>query len=497
MSFWLGIASGMAQRQHEDELLKLQDESDRRKEMASAFLKIAQDPRTRPEGQTAMAQRAFGILSTPLHKKLGKELEPSEDMMMVHPEFGGTVGQVPPAPEVPETKVSAGLPSVPGAPSEAVLPAIPPTTMPMPSGQVPGAAPMPIYYTPQEEAHMKLSQAADLSRLQQEIVQSGKLSEARAEYTVREDLGRRFGLKGDDLANFVLGRTLPRDLQPPNLAPLVREYQDALSTGSVPSGTTFPQYLELRGSGRGETEGEQKRETYAQSMFGKPFTALTGAEQRKVYEAILADARSVGQPKSTQMLIPRAGGGYTAREIKAGDIVPLGAVTPSGASSMEIPTSATRTMAEKAPRVLHFVDRINTLLDANEKQLGPLKGRWAEFTAGKVGAKNAGYIQLRTDAGLLITALMNMHVGARGGQLMIEHFRDLLNVAVQDPDNLRAALGEIKRYAEVVATEGRRGGATGAGAPPASPSEWSETMPTEGNIETKYENGKVLYRVRP
>ena len=159
--------------------------------------------------------------------------------------------------------------------------------------------------------------------------------------------------------------------------------------------------------------------------------------------------------KPLQMMVPNGQGGYSVKSLGPGDTIPAGAVSQSGMSSMNVPTANTRSMAEKAPRVIQFVDRINQLLDANEKQLGPLNSRWDEFTAGKVGIPNQGYTQLRTDAGLLQTALMNMHVGARGGGQIMEHFKDLIDVSKQSPENLRAALGEIRDYAQTVQREGQ------------------------------------------
>lgn len=115
------------------------------------------------------------------------------------------------------------------------------------------------------------------------------------------------------------------------------------------------------------------------------------------------------------------------------------------------PTSQTRSMAETAPKVLELIDKVKTLVDQQEKDLGPGSSRVREFFAGKVGEKDAEYTKLRTNVGLLQTALMRMHVGARGGQEMMHHFTDLIDSAKQDPDNLRAALGEIRDYALEVA----------------------------------------------
>jgi len=138
-------------------------------------------------------------------------------------------------------------------------------------------------------------------------------------------------------------------------------------------------------------------------------------------------------------------------------------------------TSSTRTMIEAAPKVEDFVDKIQSQIDGLQNDLGPAKGRWNEFWAGKVGTKNPKYTALRTDVGLLSTLLMRMHVGARGGEYIMKHFEDLINQGKQDPDNLRAALKEIKDYADNVIQEGRQQGidmapgrAGGLNAPPSA-----------------------------
>ncbi len=180
----------------------------------------------------------------------------------------------------------------------------------------------------------------------------------------------------------------------------------------------------------------------------------------------LADARRATQAtppadKGVSFVDPKT---HKLVRVEPGGNVPDGAVSPSGYSSQNVPTAATRTMVEAAPKVVTFVDRINQLINENEQSLGPLKGRWSEFTAGRIGLKDKGYTKLRTDIGLLQTALMRMHVGARGGSEMMEHFRSLIDQSSQDPDNLRAALEEIKAYAQTVA--GGHNGGQSTNAPP-------------------------------
>jgi hypothetical protein len=165
-------------------------------------------------------------------------------------------------------------------------------------------------------------------------------------------------------------------------------------------------------------------------------------------------AANVSANKPTIMYVPQDDGTYSAIPVHPGTTgIPGNAMTASGVNTLSTPTGPTRSMAEVAPRVIGFVDRINQLIDNNEKQLGPLQGRWNEFKQGKIGLPNQGMAQLRTNLSLLETALMRMHVGARGGEQMMEHFHDMIGGLKQNPENIRAAIGEIRDYAVQVAGE--------------------------------------------
>jgi len=111
------------------------------------------------------------------------------------------------------------------------------------------------------------------------------------------------------------------------------------------------------------------------------------------------------------------------------------------------PTATTKTMHETAPKVSHFLDRIEPEIDKLSKDLGPAAGRWSEFWAGKIGSPKPEYTQLRTNMMLLSTLLMRMHMGARGGEQIMEHFRSLLDQGKQSPENLKASLHAIRDYA--------------------------------------------------
>ena len=130
----------------------------------------------------------------------------------------------------------------------------------------------------------------------------------------------------------------------------------------------------------------------------------------------------------------------------AGSAKPL--TDASGNQLQPALTSSTRTMREAAPEVLKFIARIEPLVQANVGNMGPVGGRWADFWNNKVGAPDASYTALRSNDALLSTLLMRMHVGARGGEHMQQHFQDLLALAHTSPENYEAALQQIKAYAQ-------------------------------------------------
>lgn len=133
-------------------------------------------------------------------------------------------------------------------------------------------------------------------------------------------------------------------------------------------------------------------------------------------------------------------------------------------------TTSTRTMIEMAPTVKNRVADIRALINDPElrSQLGPGGSRWSEMWAGKVGASDPKFTQLRSQAMLLQTALMRMHVGARGSKDMMQHFQSIIDTGKQSPENMEAALGVIDKYADEKIAEGQQGTTTPKG--PAPPS---------------------------
>jgi len=110
-----------------------------------------------------------------------------------------------------------------------------------------------------------------------------------------------------------------------------------------------------------------------------------------------------------------------------------------------LPTNDIKVMKQSAPAVLDLEAQTRTNL--NGVMTGPISGRWREAWSGKFGAKDPQFRKLQTDIKLLITRLMKMHVGARGGQYVMEHFQSIIDAGKDDPRNMIAALDEIEMYA--------------------------------------------------
>lgn len=126
-------------------------------------------------------------------------------------------------------------------------------------------------------------------------------------------------------------------------------------------------------------------------------------------------------------------------------------------------TSATRTMHESAPTLVKLLDRVEG--DLNAIEAGPLASRFQDFLSGKIGTPNPEFVRYKNRADLASTLLMRMHVGARGTEGMLEHFKKMLNAGIQSPENMHANLEVIRDYANDIMAQDKamEGAAPGAG----------------------------------
>lgn len=122
-------------------------------------------------------------------------------------------------------------------------------------------------------------------------------------------------------------------------------------------------------------------------------------------------------------------------------------------------TNSTRTMVEAAPKVKYLADKVDAALAKVEA--GPFASRYNEIVSGKIGEPDPDWIHYRSNAKLLASLLMRMHVGARGSDAQLKYFGDLISSGTQSPENMRAVLDDVRDYAATVASQG-----TGTKPPP-------------------------------
>lgn len=140
---------------------------------------------------------------------------------------------------------------------------------------------------------------------------------------------------------------------------------------------------------------------------------------------------------------------------RPGQRLPQGAVSPSQFGSMSMPTAFTKTQVASADTVKQMAENMKDQIAPMMKSLGPLAGRWNDLWTGKLGLENQEFKKFKANSLLLSSKLMNMHVGSRGGEKMMEHFDDLIGQAKQDPANLLTTLDAIIEYADLVKSHGQ------------------------------------------
>lgn len=212
------------------------------------------------------------------------------------------------------------------------------------------------------------------------------------------------------------------------------------------------------------------------SIYPKYLQAVN--TQAEAFKAQQAAMKPNPADKPTPYFVPQGDGSFRRVDVGPGGTVPPGALQATGVNSLDTPTTATRTMVESAPKVLYFVNKQLNALNALESKFGPMAGRKAEFLTGKIGLPGNGVSQYRTNNGLLETSLMKMHVGARGGDTMMQHFHDVIGGMNQDPSNARESLEAIKDYANEVISQGKAAGMRIPDMPEAS---GSSSLPTISN----------------
>ncbi len=169
----------------------------------------------------------------------------------------------------------------------------------------------------------------------------------------------------------------------------------------------------------------------------------TGITAKNQGAANKSNAQATAAPKAENLLVGSMPDGSQV----AGTAQDLQAVGAGGIAKLPTTEGSKVVVARQliAPNGL-FASVNQDIRDLDAKgKLGVAASRWNDFLAGKVGDE-PDFAKLRTDMGLLGTALMQAHVGARGSHEMLEHFKSLADYRISDAATLRAALGREYNY---------------------------------------------------
>lgn len=163
--FFAGLVGGLGQAAHEKHLLDVENERQRRENLARTYEQLANHPGMRPEAVQDFAMRGLQIRDTPYNKKIPKELEnPMDIFQKQYAPVGGGGGPLPSGQQQAEGAAPAGQnPGVTAAQGATLAPT---AAAPIPAPPGVGAL-----YTPQERLHMDLARIEAASRQQHDIEQ--------------------------------------------------------------------------------------------------------------------------------------------------------------------------------------------------------------------------------------------------------------------------------------------------------------------------------------
>jgi len=441
MGMWLGIAAGMGQRQHEEALQEVAQNSMMARQLHEMYLKLAERPDMRPEGVQRAQQLAIQALTVdPRKPNASKQLEKLAQWDMTVEMPSGTQTPTPGAAQ-PATTPTPAMPAAP--------PFMAPTTEPQRKSAM---------YDQNELQMMDLSQKAQLAQLattsaiEREralipLKSEAKTAELKAEATFYTDLGKQLGLSGTALANFVINKSIP---QASKFAPLIEEYMEALQMGLIPEGTTFEDYAKSKRSAGGSMEKELA-DLYEKQGMPRVEAVKKAMSMRAAYSFNLQNPAGTGDTvKWIADQAERNFAYFPALTGKLGKNVQkqvLGELQNRGVDVHKL-TTTNQAMAEIAHSLIGKFDRAMVKLEDPRiaAKFGPAMGRFQEFMAGKVGAADPDFAELRSTLSLLLTGTMRAHFGARGGQQMYDHFVDLLNSGRMDAPTLLASMRGLRDF---------------------------------------------------
>ena len=206
---------------------------------------------------------------------------------------------------------------------------------------------------------------------------------------------------------------------------------------------------------------------------------IQGQTSRASFPRIIPITDASGNTHGVAYFQGAPGGGVSSTYIPLSDIKGI----PSNLGNNPFvmppkPTSAVLTQSQRALMIQPQVAVLTAQIDKVAPELGPLKGRWSDLMAGRVGANNPDIAKLQMQLKLFTTALMLAH-GLRGESY--EKGLEQYLRASQSPENLKARIAGADAYLQDYAQ------ATGHGPTEEFP---QENQPKVGDTK-KFPNGKT------
>lgn len=250
------------------------------------------------------------------------------------------------------------------------------------------------------------------------VQMSGQVLQAVAAGTMTPEVG---GKQLEALGVFPSGALLQKKADPQG--PLDREQADL---EEIPKGKRTPEQTSRLDAIK------KTRTTVPAYNFGNQNPAPDLSEVKYWTKLVTNDAKNMGLIKNRTLY------DAVSKELSA-----------NGVSISHI-DAQTRDAAKFAKSALTHIPTIEKEIAGLEKsgKLGPAMSRWGDFMAGTYGAGDPEFNALRTNIGLMDTAMGRVHGGARGGgsQVMLQHFKGMLSAKVMDPATLRSSLGVFKDW---------------------------------------------------
>lgn len=176
------------------------------------------------------------------------------------------------------------------------------------------------------------------------------------------------------------------------------------------------------------------------------------AAMPKTAAALKALERPPKEEKAQEMVVGQINGRQVAGNINDLKAAGANSITKMGALESEKVVNARNLLDfmdntdPDDPGILTLAKQLN-----KEGKLGPIMSRYQDWInkGGSVLGFDSGdpnFQKLLTGMGLQTTALMQVHVGSRGGAYILEHFQDLANLKKMSGTAFMAALDEEYKY---------------------------------------------------